>query len=330
MEEKDNLKEQTTVETPQIHLPTVEEMMDGSGTFHSPMVNDALKIMDGKFGGGFFVRYLFDEGSCTGWLQLVIQYPFGQQKTILLCKNVCKEACYEGDGLGEITETAPEMRSYKNTYKPELNSGVNKGTFDICRKYETPNMPIPLRILWRRIVENYEQIPVVPIYIKKTLEEIYCELIETGEAKAASNMYYFNNRLVFLTKEEIEKTIENSGYTFPEMVSEFAMRNLWEKDKNSRGYQKSVKIDKRRLRFYALRKKVEPVQRNAPKEVENAQYDENSVPISAIHEIETLKKEVSKAKYEADEAKEEAQKMRAIVLEKIPDLDNEDLIGTFF
>ncbi len=67
------------------------------------MLSNALKLMDGKYGGAFYVRYICDTGRGCGWLQLVIEYPTGMVQTQLLCKNVCKISTYEEDGLPKIT-----------------------------------------------------------------------------------------------------------------------------------------------------------------------------------------------------------------------------------
>ena len=80
---------------------TTDEAVNILGT-QTGVLSNALKLMDGKYGGAFYVRYICDTGRGCGWLQLIIEYPTGMVQTQLLCKNVCKVSTYEEDGLGEV------------------------------------------------------------------------------------------------------------------------------------------------------------------------------------------------------------------------------------
>lgn len=85
------------------------------------MLSNALKLMDGKYGGAFYVRYICDTGRGCGWLQLVIEYPTGMVQTQLLCKNVCKISTYEEDGLPKITPHVCRHTFCSNMAKSGMN-----------------------------------------------------------------------------------------------------------------------------------------------------------------------------------------------------------------
>lgn len=161
---------------------TTDEAVNVLGV-QTGVLNNTLKLMDGKYGGAFYVRYICDTGRGCGWLQLIIKYPTGMVLTQLLCKNICKISSYEEDGLGEVEgisyqhKTAGEMA----VYKPHITDSMRSGFYDSLRTYERPNMPIPMRVLWQRIVENYSEIPVVELTIKSSLQDVYETLIDYGE-----------------------------------------------------------------------------------------------------------------------------------------------------
>lgn len=147
------------------------------------VLSNALKLMEGKYGGAFYVRYICDTGRGCGWLQLIIEYPTGMVQTQLLCKNVCKVSSYEEDGLGEVEGTSYQHKpdGEMAVYKPHITDSMRSGFYDSLRVYERPNMPIPMRVLWQRIVENYAEIPVWELTVKSSLQDVYNALIEYGE-----------------------------------------------------------------------------------------------------------------------------------------------------
>lgn len=87
------------------------------------VLSNALKLMEGKYGGAFYVRYICDTGRGCGWLQLIIEYPTGMVQTHLLCKNVCKVSSYDEDGLGEVEGTSYDryLSGEKTVYKPHIH-----------------------------------------------------------------------------------------------------------------------------------------------------------------------------------------------------------------
>lgn len=151
---------------------TTDEAVNVLGV-QTGILNNALKIMDGKYGGAFYVRYICDTGRGCGWLQLIIEYPIGMVQTQLLCKNVCKVSTYEEDGLGAVEGISYDryIRGEKTVYKPYITDSMRSGFYDSLRVYERPNMPIPMRVLWQRIAENYEEIPTVELAIKSSIQD---------------------------------------------------------------------------------------------------------------------------------------------------------------
>lgn len=227
------------------------------------LISNALKIMDGKFGGAFYASFLFDSCKGYGWIKLVLEYPDGTLVAIFLCKNICRISNLDG----ECVETAKQITVYpKGEYLPILNGqkiptiipkledSMRYGGFDKFACYERPDFPIPMEVIWYRIVKLWEKIPIERWDGRYNVEDVYRSLIEVGEAKALKNEEFASARCVYLTKCEIEEVIGTMGYEFNNIRTLFDFRNLWLKDKNAMGYQKTKKIDGKNERFYALKK----------------------------------------------------------------------------
>ena len=285
------------------------------------VLNNALRLMDGKYGGAFYVRYICDTGRGCGWLQLIIEYPTGMVQTQLLCKNVCKVSTYEEDGLGEVDGISYERypSGEKTIYKPNVKDSVRSGFYDIMRIYERPNMPIPMRVLWQRIVENYAEIPVVELTVKSSLQDVYNALIEYGENFIQQDISRIGNGYLLLTKNEVEETVSKMGYSLQEVRTEFALRGLWVTDKNSGGYQKTRKIDKKNCRFYALKTELSSDEGTECKAIDNVAYEESIPPTKEQAEIEKLQSELVNMKKQRDE-------MTQIVCERVPDLTQQEIM----
>ncbi|MFW5630479.1 MAG: hypothetical protein ACOCNB_06805 [Acetivibrio ethanolgignens] len=285
------------------------------------VLNNALKLMDGKYGGAFYVRYICDTGRGCGWLQLIIEYPTGMVQTQLLCKNVCKVSNYEEDGLGEVEGTSYDryLSGEKTVYKPHITDSLRSGFYDLMRVYERPNMPIPMRVLWQRIVENYAEIPVMELTVKSSLQDVYEALIEYGEDIIQRDVTRMGNGYVLLTKSEVEETVSKLGYSLQEVRTEFALRGLWVTDKNTGGYQKTRKVDKKNCRFYALKTELPSGKGAECKAVDNVAYEETAPHTQESAEIEKLKSELAKMKKERDD-------MTQIVCERVPDLTQEEIM----
>lgn len=299
---------------------TTDEAVNVLGV-QTGVLNNALKLMEGKYGGAFYVRYICDTGRGCGWLQLIIEYPTGMVQTQLLCKNVCKVSNYEEDGLGAVEGISYDryIRGEKTVYKPHITDSMRSGFYDSLRVYERPNMPIPMRVLWQRIVENYAEIPVVELTIKSSLQDVYEALRDYGDDMIQRDVTRLGNGYVLLTKTEVELIVTEMGYSLQEVRTEFALRSLWVTDKNTGGYQKTRKVDKKNRRFYALKTEL-PSEKDAEcKVVNNVAYEEIVPHTKESAEIEKLKSELAKMKKERDD-------MTQIVCDRVPDLTQQEIM----
>lgn len=299
---------------------TIDETINVLGV-QTGVLSNALKLMEGKYGGAFYVRYICDTGRGCGWLQLIIEYPTGMVQTQLLCKNVCKVSTYEENGLGEVEGISYDryIRGEKTVYKPHITDSMRSGFYDSLRVYERPNMPIPMRVLWQRIVENYAEIPVLELTVKSSLQDVYNALIEYGEDYIQRDISRLGNGYVLLTKSDVEDTVSKLGYSLQEVRTEFALRGLWVTDKNTGGYQKTRKVDKKNCRFYALKTELPSGKGAECKAVDNVAYEEIVPHTKESAEIEELKSELAKMKKQRDD-------MTQIVCERVPDLTQEEIM----
>lgn len=239
--------------------------VQGTGT---AVLAKSLKLMDGKYGGAFYVRYLCDTGRGCGWLQMLIEYPTGLVQTRLLCKNVCMTSSYEQDGVGVVKENSAQKR-------PHIVDSMKTGGFDILMELERPDMPIPMSTLWQRIIENYSEIPVFEVAVKTSMQDVYEALLEFGENLVKTDAGRQGNGYILLTKDEVQNTIASLGYALNEIRTEFALRGLWVTDKNSGSYQKTKKVDGKNVRFYALKTELADGNNLQCKAVKNVAYEES-------------------------------------------------------
>lgn len=287
------------------------------------LLDNTLKLMDGKFGGGFYVRYIYDIGRGCGWLQLLIEYPTGTVQTQLLCKNVCKATSYEEDGLGEVEGISYDRlcSGEKTIFKPHLADSLRNGLYDIVRVYERPDMPIPMKAIWQRIVENNADIPVMELSVKCSLQDVYDALIERAETLIERDISRIGKGCVLLTKKEVEDTVSELGYSLQEIRTEFAVRGLWVTDKNSGSYQKTKKLNGATKRFYALKTELTAPKVAGGKVVENVDYTEKIPPTKESAEIYQLQQELASMKKQRDD-------MIQIVCERVPDLTQQEIMDT--
>ncbi len=233
------------------------------------LLDGSCKIMEGKFGGGFYVRYRFEKNTGTGHIELLLQYPDGIVIPVLLCKNVCKIADINSDGIGKTKPIIPdkdmklifEMEEKKGKILkeiiPNLEEAVSHSSFSDYRefiRYERPDFPIPIKVLWKKIIENWEHLPIATWNRDAFLDDVYGTLLAFGENKANDNPQLADKTGVYLTKSEIEDVLSDFGYDFKEIRRIFDTRNLWLKDSATAGYQFTKKIDGKNIRFYKLRK----------------------------------------------------------------------------
>lgn len=73
-------------------MNTEEKLINEANAFNRGMLENTIKIMSGKFGGGFYVNYQFDKMNGMGFLKLILEYPDGDVFAIPMCKNVGKNS----------------------------------------------------------------------------------------------------------------------------------------------------------------------------------------------------------------------------------------------
>lgn len=235
-----------------------ETLGEATNVFNRRMLANSLKIMNGKFGGGFYVNYQFDKNNGFGFIKLILEYPDGDVFAIPVCKNVCKpiETDEERNGVAKAKEVVsvdapPHIRNNSKEIIPNISDMKYYAKSDAFVKYERPDFPIPIEVIWKRIAELWEKIPIENWCYSFTYEEVYAALLDIGESK---DEQYREDAYVLLTRKEIEEVTEEMGYDFLAIRNVFEGRKLWKRDKNSLGYQFSKKINGKVERFYALKK----------------------------------------------------------------------------
>lgn len=237
-------------------MNTEEKLINEATAFNRGMLENTIKIMSGKFGGGFYVNYQFDKMNGMGFLKLILEYPDGDVFAIPMCKNVGKPIEEEQDGVGTAKEIlGPDAPSFmkRREIAPQISDMKYYAKRDAFIKFERPDFPIPIDVIWRRIAELWERIPVDTWCGTFTYGEVYQALLDVGEGKAEQ---YRDDACVLLTRKEIEEVVADMGYDFLTIRNVFEGRHLWKKDRSSMGYQYSKKINGKVERFYALKKIV--------------------------------------------------------------------------
>lgn len=319
-------KETATINTSEEITP--QQLFDSRNVLR----NNSLKIMNGKFGGGFYVKYLQDEGSKTGFLQLIIEYPDKQCKAVLLCKNVFKETDYESEGIGTIEKGSGENIT---TLTPLRSTSLKDGDYRMLEKYETPQMPIPAQAIWKQIVDNYSKIPVITICKTEDIEGIYWRLYQiahdiTMGYNPDTDAIRENEIRFLVTKQEMEEVALENGYTLSQLRTEFNLMGLLVKDKGStsengkryNSYQLTKKINGTTQRFYALKKIIKKAEEK---------IDESCMVDFAEEYLETpMEKELKQAKEEMKELqkqlKEKKKEISELYMNRIDDTTQKELL----
>lgn len=277
--------EQTTenkeVTTNQNVIPTLEEAL-GNGEVpqlpadymnYSPLaklaIQGSLMIMEGKYGGGFFVKFIQDVGTAYGWLNLIIVYPDGDYKAIQLYKTECKETDTESsNGVSVLnSETVTKGTSKKKDAKgyarvdwkgEDLEGYPNTEKVNPLDAYTTPKMPIPTRELWKKILDHYKDIPIVKISqtasIEKLLEDI--QVCAEEDAKAYGNGFVNGEKEWYIQASRFREIVENNGWNLSRARTEFDLLGLFVKDNVAHSYQKVKRVGNDLKRFYVIRKTV--------------------------------------------------------------------------
>lgn len=255
-------------------------------------IQNTLKVMEGRCGGGFYVKYIMDEGTCYGWLNLVIVYPDGSYKSIILYKNCFKEADTES-GNGVYHQSEAERKAYKKGY-PMFNpwdGPAELNNFTSMAMYETPQMPIPAITIWKRIIEHYHLIPIVKVNQTSSLEQLLDELQACAEEKSKEYGQGFmnDNDRFYIATEEFRNIVEANGWVVSQARVQMDMQGLFDKDSGTRGYQKSKRVGGEVKRFYVVKKNPTPAI-VVPRTLPDVKFD-RGYKTSTEKNIERLNKE---------------------------------------
>lgn len=252
-------------------------------------IRGAIKIMDGMYGGGFFARYIIDTGKMYSWLNLIIVYPDGLTKNLVLFKNYFKETDLES-GNGVCTPAPNSKRAYRDRLEGDLANFVN------LPQYETPVMPIPAKALWEQIYTNQRRIPYVYLHHTSTTREIH-EALKTAASELSQeyeNGFMVSSDRFLVEKALFEEIVIEHGRSLCEIRTEFDMMGLFFKDKG-KGYQFSKKINGERKRFYAIRNEFlqEPTVQEEVMALEDTTYQGISKTSKTEMELQRLSNKIS-------------------------------------
>ncbi len=236
-------------------------------------IQNTLKLMDGQYGGGFFIKFIMDVGTCYGWLNLIIVYPDGCCKSIVMFKNCMRE-----------TDTESSNGVYQNPNKPRKNTyklfNVWDGpdmlnNYDSLTEYETPTMTIPETVIWKKIVENYSKIPIVKINQTSSLEQLLEELCSCAAERAKEYGQGFMDEpdRCYISTEDFREVVEANGWNVSQARTQLDLQGLFDKDTGTRGYQKSKRIGNEVKRFYAIKKRPSSGEGVLPKSLRDTKYD---------------------------------------------------------
>lgn len=220
-------------------------------------IQNTLKVMDGEHGGGFYVQYVMDMGTCYGWLRLTIVYPDGEYKSILLFKNCFKETDLDS-GNGVYVDSGKDYgKKLKGGYPKYYPwDGPLANNYVSLTQYENPRMSIPSDAIWKKIVDHYHEIPIVKINHTGTLEQLITELREcaTERSQEYGSGFMDDHEKCYISREDFERIAEDNGWAISKVKLEIEMLGLFVRDTNSKGYQKTKKINGEIKRFYVLKK----------------------------------------------------------------------------
>lgn len=272
-------------------------------------LRNSLKLMDGKYGGGFYVRFVQDNVQKYGWLELLIAYPDDTVKSVLLYKNAFRQTNTDSSGVYRPTEQEKRARKYDD------NDDYIGCDFKFAEDYEAPNMPIPSKVIWDRICVNYDQIPIVKISKTSSLETVYLEMAKLAAncAKRKELAFMDTDECFFVATEDFRTIASRNGWRQKDLKIEFDKTGLFIKDKTG-GYQKSKKVNEKHLHYYVLKKEL-PCDEGSVKTLEDTAYQS-----WGKNPKEKLKEDYEK------KLKRLEDEMTAAAIEKRPPRDNIALI----
>lgn len=237
---------------------------------------DLIKIMNGKFGGGFYARYIFDKGTGYGWIQLIIEYPTREKIGIIINKNICSETTFDSNGVGMMNDfnrkSQIKDKMVLGKCIPNMEKGFDGGDYDQFIKYERPDMPIPIKVIWEQIIKRKQELPIHSINVHYSAEELIDAMIEFGEGKDSK---YKDEVGYYISRDEMARLCDEYGFTFNEARTILECKGLLDKDKGSYGYQKSKKIDGKKYNFYHLKREKNESMISEDGAIEYKEFPEN-------------------------------------------------------
>lgn len=226
------------------------------GRYTKYAIRDSLLLMRGLKGGGFYVKFIQDAGTCYGWLNLIIVYPDGTFKSILSYKNFLKEADTEQNNGVYIAPEVKKPKGYYTYVDWDGHAPENIGNYSSLEQYATTQMPIPEKALWHKILEHYWKIPVVKVAQTASIEQLVAELQEWAEIHSNDlNQGFLDEKdRFYVTPEAFEEIVKSNHWYVSKAKVELDVLGIFDKDPSSKGYQKSKRVGREVKRFYALKK----------------------------------------------------------------------------
>lgn len=243
-------------------------------------LRNSLKLLDGKYGGSFRVRYVLDDVQKHGWLELLIEYPDSTVKGIYLFKNAFRQTDTESSGVYHSDGKKTILRL----------DGYEDCDFRFVKNFETPDMTIPAKDIWDLIQANYHNIPIVKINKTSSLETVYLEMavLAATYAKGVGLSFMDTEESFSVTTKDFRTIATRHGWVMADLRNEFDKAGLFIKDKTG-GFQKSKKINGKHLHYYVLRKEL-PCDEDSVTSLEDTTYR-----CGEPNQLERMKK-----KYEAE------------------------------
>lgn len=268
MEEKDVNVELDELSVEELGVRVTEDVDEDAIAERVPPLSSAkfalrnsLKLMDGRYGGAFHVRFVLDDVQKHGWLELLIAYPDDTVKSILLFKNAFRQTDTESNGI----------------YHAPKKAGLRFDEYQDCdlsftNQYETPDMLIPSRVLWDRILEHYHEIPITKIHKTSSLETVYLDMAKLAAtyAKGVGLAFMDTEECFSVATKDFKSIATRHGWEPSALAVEFDKAGLFIKDRGN-GYQKSKKINGKHLHYYVLRKDL-PCPEDSVKVLEDTEY----------------------------------------------------------
>lgn len=225
------------------------------------VTRNSLKIMDGKYGGGFYARLVLDNVKKHSWRELVIVYPDKTSVTIFLFRNVFRKMPEDGNGFF----VPPPIKSKRER---ELMYGMYEDStkpYDDCellKAYETPDMPIPCYTL-ATILSQLPTLPVVKIHDSISIEGLFAHMLSfvKGIAKVEDVEFVDNEDYFMMSTSQFRSVCSDCGWKPTEALREFEKAGLLVSDVGN-GYQFSLRIGTKHLRMYKFLKKIPHTESN--------------------------------------------------------------------